>query len=67
MVIIIICFLFFILLVAFLSRVFFIKKVIAIDLLDIAPDTDQDYMNGYFKSINMESSGRYCILPYKLE
>lgn len=64
MVIIIICFLFFILLITFLSKVFFMKKVIVIDIIDIAPDTDQDYMCGYFKSINMESSSPYCILPY---
>lgn len=63
MVIIFICFLFFILLVTFLSRVFFRKKVIVIDIVDIASDTDQDYMDGYFKSINMESYSLYCILP----
>lgn len=67
MVIVIICSLLFILLVAFLSEILFIKKITVIDMIDIAHDIDHAYLCGYFKAIKEESSYRYSITQHKSE
>ena len=60
MVIIILCSIFFILIVFVLSRILFVKKTTVVDMIDLNPDANQDYLYGYFRLISEELSYPYC-------